>query len=308
MFNVCEGCKYIHTSSHHRFNFCCDACKNYSDHTVTNDEHRTHDSKCTRTYVENISICQGCENLQVNKNDKCCNKCILPNSYPHGEDCCKAYIYFSPVFKPKICKNVRCGKIFTSRQEHCCNHCRDGNESGPLTHEIYCTCIKYLQMPKYNPLNIELNEDNNTLFFSDNIECFPLNAFSNKYIDRFYIEDKEYKSIDQYFIAQIFIKTYEKVTSRNSSQFDNSFTNLINNCEKQFNDNNYKHELIYNALLAKFSGKFGALLKLTTNKNIVYFNPDDLYWGVNADGHGENYLGKILMRIKDELFLQKIDI
>lgn len=39
----------------------------------------------------------------------------------------------------------------------------------------------------------------------------------------------------------------------------------------------------------------------TGDKNIIELSPDDLFWGDPGDGSGENNLGKILMKLREEL-------
>jgi ribA/ribD-fused uncharacterized protein len=50
-----------------------------------------------------------------------------------------------------------------------------------------------------------------------------------------------------------------------------------------------QHEDVRNALLA------------TADDEIVEENPNDSFWGNGKDGNGENQMGKILMRIREEI-------
>lgn len=43
-----------------------------------------------------------------------------------------------------------------------------------------------------------------------------------------------------------------------------------------------------------------ALIK-TGNEEIIEENPNDDFWGNGIDGTGENHMGKILMKVRDEL-------
>ena len=56
-------------------------------------------------------------------------------------------------------------------------------------------------------------------------------------------------------------------------------------------------------LSAKISqhGKVSALLAETKSKDIIENSPTDLYWGIGADGTGQNQLGKLWMKLRDEL-------
>jgi ribA/ribD-fused uncharacterized protein len=42
-------------------------------------------------------------------------------------------------------------------------------------------------------------------------------------------------------------------------------------------------------------------LRATCDEEIVEENPNDDFWGSGKDGKGQNHMGKILMRIRDEL-------
>ena len=50
-----------------------------------------------------------------------------------------------------------------------------------------------------------------------------------------------------------------------------------------------QHDEVANALI------------LTGEEEIVELNPDDSFWGTGPDGNGDNHMGKILMRIREEL-------
>lgn len=64
---------------------------------------------------------------------------------------------------------------------------------------------------------------------------------------------------------------------------------------------NSKYSIMKEIMRAKFSNKFlNDLLLSTKNYKLVNFNPGDEYWGTGASGKGKNFLGKILMEIRDE--------
>ncbi len=61
--------------------------------------------------------------------------------------------------------------------------------------------------------------------------------------------------------------------------------------------------MMYKALLAKFSQneELKDLLEMTRNRELVEDSPYDSYWGVGGAGSGENRLGKLLMKVRDDL-------
>jgi hypothetical protein len=65
----------------------------------------------------------------------------------------------------------------------------------------------------------------------------------------------------------------------------------------------HKDEVMYRAVRCKFErhDEIKAMLLATGEEELVESAPTDTYWGVGRDGTGQNKLGKILMRLRDEL-------
>ena len=64
-----------------------------------------------------------------------------------------------------------------------------------------------------------------------------------------------------------------------------------------------KDEVMYRAVRCKFErhDELKVMLFATDDEELIESAPTDSYWGVGRDGTGQNKLGKILMRIRDEL-------
>ena len=64
-----------------------------------------------------------------------------------------------------------------------------------------------------------------------------------------------------------------------------------------------KDEVMYRAVRRKFElhPELRELLLATGDEEIVESVPTDYYWGVGRDGSGQNKLGRIIERIRDEL-------
>ncbi len=64
-----------------------------------------------------------------------------------------------------------------------------------------------------------------------------------------------------------------------------------------------KDEVMYRAVLKKFQthDQLRVLLTSTGDEDIVENAPGDYYWGCGKDGTGQNKLGHILMRVREEL-------
>lgn len=64
-----------------------------------------------------------------------------------------------------------------------------------------------------------------------------------------------------------------------------------------------KLKVMYDVLKCKFNDNknIAVMLKETGNEKLVEASPIDYYWGCGYNGNGKNYLGKILMRVREEL-------
>ena len=64
-----------------------------------------------------------------------------------------------------------------------------------------------------------------------------------------------------------------------------------------------KDNVMFEALRAKFTQhpELGQMLRDTGNAKIIEHTENDAYWGDGGDGKGKNKLGKILMKVREEL-------
>lgn len=69
------------------------------------------------------------------------------------------------------------------------------------------------------------------------------------------------------------------------------------------NWDNIKQNVMYDAVKAKFTQHpdLKQLLLDTKDAKIIEHTENDDYWGDGGDGKGKNVLGKILMRVREEL-------
>lgn len=70
---------------------------------------------------------------------------------------------------------------------------------------------------------------------------------------------------------------------------------------------NVKEEIMYKALLKKFQThkEIKAVLLSTEEQELVENSPIDYYWGCGKDGTGLNKLGKLLVKVRDDLSRQQ---
>jgi len=64
-----------------------------------------------------------------------------------------------------------------------------------------------------------------------------------------------------------------------------------------------RDNIMYKAVLAKFTQhpELKELLLSTNDSILIEHTRNDSYWGDGGDRSGENMLGKILMKVRDEL-------
>lgn len=118
------------------------------------------------------------------------------------------------------------------------------------------------------------------------------------------LKNKTWKTTEHYFQAQKFAnKDYqEKIRNADSpmmaAQLGRSRKEKILK-----NWDNIKQNVMYEAVKAKFIQHIdlAQLLLETKDSKIIEHTENDDYWGDGGDGKGKNMLGKILMKVRDEL-------
>ena len=170
-------------------------------------------------------------------------------------------------------------------------------------------------------------------YFSEKIDFYDKNfiffEFSNFYLLSIEIDGIEYKSSEHYYQSQKFVYKgatessvlYSKIISNlstpgkayylakqiKSTQY--KWMKELNDIIDQFvmikldpNWDNRKLEVMEKVLLIKFENKkLRQLLLGTKNKEIREISPRDYYWGTGKDNSGLNNLGKLLMKIRDNI-------
>lgn len=144
-------------------------------------------------------------------------------------------------------------------------------------------------------------------------------ALSNEYLAApFIVNGISYKTPEHYFQSEMFSDPIIKQriinadTSSIAQQLANSNRPLMIVQPSRTNNSTVvtgdkviadKNNVMLKALRAKFSQhwKLGAELISTTGKQLINHTIEDSYWGDGGDGSGENYLGKLLEQVRDEL-------
>jgi len=152
--------------------------------------------------------------------------------------------------------------------------------------------------------------------------------FSNFYLVKISIDGIEYKSTEHYYQSQKFVyegaseqsilfskiiaeqntpgKTYYLAKQQHKTQY--KWMQLLNDIINKYPEakldpewDGRKLEVMEKAIRVKFENiTLRNLLLSTKGKEIRENSPRDWYWGIGKDGKGENNLGKLLMKLRDE--------
>lgn len=143
--------------------------------------------------------------------------------------------------------------------------------------------------------------DEEIKFYSENAKY---GEFSNFALYSIILNKKTWKTTEHYFQAQKFEKQKYQDKIRNAdspmmaAQLGRSRKERILK-----NWDNKKLNVMYDAIKAKFTQheELTQLLLDTENAKIIEHTENDDYWGDGGDGKGKNMLGKILMKVREEL-------
>lgn len=156
-------------------------------------------------------------------------------------------------------------------------------------------------------------ENNNYIFF-----WRDKSPFSNWHPSEFKIDDRKFANMEQYMmwskaVLMNDLQTAEKIMSTNDPRSCKALGREV----KNFNNNLWdkvKFEVVFLGCKAKFEQNENlkkALLD-TGNKKICESSPYDRIWGIalneevakktpESEWPGQNLLGKVLMKVRDEL-------
>ena len=168
---------------------------------------------------------------------------------------------------------------------YCCGSCRRSNGKvhsttcSPNVIEFYDSDAPYYEFTNFHNSGINM-------YFNDADYYFPT---SEHYFQAFkYVKDPNWKT---HLLAILSLT--------NPSDVPNYARNNIVCRDYKFFDT-IKDNVMYIAVLAKVKQNphISNMLKQTGDAVLVEDSPYDEYWGIGANGHGMNMLGKILMHIR----------
>ena len=138
--------------------------------------------------------------------------------------------------------------------------------------------------------------------------CEPYGCFSNFSLHSIQIGGAVWQTSEHYYQAQKFVGTKDqlllcqRIYDAPSPEIAAAIgRDPIHSVRPDWDD--VKTSIMYNAVLVKFItyGDLKKILLSTGEQMIIENSPTDTYWGCGSDGRGQNHLGKILMRIRQEI-------
>lgn len=132
----------------------------------------------------------------------------------------------------------------------------------------------------------------------------PYSEFSNFSPHGIEMDGRWWKTIEHYFQAQKFSdKAYRERIAKASTPKDAKALGRTREVAIREDWDHIRDEIMLAAIRKKFATHKGLaeLLLSTGDQPLAEAAPGDYYWGIGADGSGENRLGQILEQVRQEL-------
>ena len=133
-------------------------------------------------------------------------------------------------------------------------------------------------------------------------EFYPLDNFSSFKVE---VDGYLYASLEEAFQSSLFLPDYPDISDKikNSYSAHEAQKIMHENSDKVKYSNNEKVELMEKLLRLKIEQNPYVKKKLLETKDylIVEDSPKDNYWGWGINRDGENHLGKLWMKLREEL-------
>ncbi|MDU1892956.1 MAG: NADAR family protein [Dysgonomonas sp.] len=142
----------------------------------------------------------------------------------------------------------------------------------------------------------------------DVIQFYSVNdiygEFSNFAYYDIQIDGEKWQTVEHYFQAQKFLdKSYQKKIKNAASPILAAQLGRDRKQKLRKDWESVKVSIMRDALFAKFTQhtELKELLLSTNDAKIIEHTENDSYWGDGGNGKGKNMLGRLLMRIRNEI-------
>ncbi|MDJ1471979.1 NADAR family protein [Xanthocytophaga flava] len=128
--------------------------------------------------------------------------------------------------------------------------------------------------------------------------------FSNFALYPIKLKGKMWPTSEHYFQAQKFVDTpYEETIRKAISPMKAAELGRTRKVKFRRDWDSVKDNIMYEAIKAKFTQhtELAELLLKTGDVRIIEHTENDSYWGDGGDRSGKNKLGKLLMKLREEL-------
>lgn len=132
----------------------------------------------------------------------------------------------------------------------------------------------------------------------------PNGYLSNFYFSEFTLDGVAYPTVEHYFQAKKFEGTpYEKYILNLDHPAQTAKEGKRRDFPLRKDWEQVKEDVMYEGLKGKFMQNLELMVRLvdTHDAELVEDSPYDYYWGVGRNKTGQNRLGILLMRLRDEL-------
>jgi ribA/ribD-fused uncharacterized protein len=144
--------------------------------------------------------------------------------------------------------------------------------------------------------------ESDAILFYSHLEDYG--CFSNHYPSEITLKGKTWPTTEHYFHAMKFEGTPQEEVIRNAETSHES-AQLGRSREYPMRSDweSIKYEIMKESVRAKFTqhSDLRDILLATNNRHIVEHTDQDRCWGDGGDGSGTNWLGKVLMEVREEL-------
>lgn len=127
---------------------------------------------------------------------------------------------------------------------------------------------------------------------------------SNLYPSSFWIGSFKWPTVEHYFYAKM-ITSGDFIEKIKTCQVAGKVKEIVANNGEIIRSNweDIKENMMYDALHAKFSQniKLTDLLSETKESEIIFNDKSDSYWGIGKNGDGENRLGLLLCKVREDI-------